>query len=201
MKIAYPLLALLIASPAFAAEPPNAAYATQWSRTQVTKAMPQGRGCMHLDATGSTNTILRNPDSSYAVIDLPTQLYVVNTATSAVLVCSTQDVDASIDRNGYFTAEDDATRYAAGKGICTPFAGGSSGFHGTFRSSFDLSGGSWPVGSNRLSCSVSGAPCEVNGNCPAGSGTCTGPRVHKMYVSVIVPGGSGEGTVYICEVE
>ena len=190
-----------IAEPAFADPPENPSYAPQWSRTQVTRAMPFGRGCMHYDATAATSTILRNPDSSAAVIQLPMQLMIVNTATSVAMVCSTQDVDASFDRNGYFTAEDDATRYAAGKGVCTPVPGGGTNFHGTFLGSFRQSNDSWPVGSNVRSCSVSGAPCEVSGNCPAGSGTCTGPRVDKTYIGIIVPAGSGAGTVYVCEVQ
>jgi hypothetical protein len=192
-------LMALIALPAAAAEPGNPSYVEQWARTPVTVPSPRGLGCMVYAAAAATATPLRDANANYAVFTLPVQYLIVNTATSAVTVCNTQDVDATIDRVGRFSVEDDATRYAAGPGSCVIVGAGGTAFHGAFNQTFAQTSGSWTVGSNARSCTGTGAPCEVTANCQTGA--CTGGKTAKTYVSIVNAAGSGSGDVYICEIE
>lgn len=185
---------------ASAGEPENAPYSAQWSRTAVTKPAPIGRGCRGVIPASTAAYVLTRNDGTRSVYSLPLQLKIVNTATSAVLVCATQDPTPVINTHGYFSADSDSL-YAAGEGICQVIPAGVVDFVGVFRNSFNNVGLGYPPGGGRRgTCSSNGAPCFATSECESG-GTCTLTQYsNATLVATVMPAGSGSGTIFVCEV-
>lgn len=195
-------ICIYVVSAAEAAQPPSPSYSAQWSRTSVTRPQPAGMGCVDYTPTGTTATVLLGPNMLRGVYSLPLQLKLINTATASMTVCASQDPTPGFDRSGYFRVDSEGV-YLAGRGICTTVPAGSIDYMGVFSDSFDKQPTTYPPGGGRLGkCVTSGAPCRHSGECQGTVTTCTAnTRAETTHIVVVAPGGSGIGSMEVCEVQ
>jgi hypothetical protein len=154
--------------------PKKTSYDPAWSRTAMTVPEPRGRGCITSNATtAAAAALVRNGYGTRAVYQLPLQVVVTNTATSAITLCASQNPATSVDRTGLFPA---SGVYSLGAGICRVFAAGATDYFGVPSDAYSGVAGGFPVG--------------------------TVPALGlNTYLLAINPAGTGSSDVIVCEVE
>lgn len=174
MTLTHKLLLATVALAALAA-PLSKQTDAAWSRTPVPRPAPVGHGCMFYNASVATAVALDNNTTAQtdALFQLPLQVVVTNTATSAITLCASQNPSATIDRTGRFSA---SGVYSAGPGPCRVFGAGVTDYFGVDSETFFRTGAGWPVGS-------------------------VPSLIQQTYLMVINPAGAGSSDFFVCEVQ
>lgn len=163
--------------------------AKDWSRTPHGEPGPAGPGQLCVIPTSTRAFVFPTRAGAAYPFILPSQVKIVNTSSSAVVICSSQDISPIFEADGYFSAENNG-HYAAGKGNCVTVLGNQTDFWGATNKGYKPSTLGNQVGSWPGQCSTTGLPCIATSGCS--TGTCVRqPSKFTYWFGVHPAGGDG----------